>query len=147
MFNIQFNFDPETSEITNLKVEQINISVDDPIVSVEDNKLKFNKEACNLLGVKADDKICIHYYTVSPEETFPVIANAEVFKTAEGNRLTKSNTVSYRGSQRDILLQYGKFFKLESFKSYFKMIPIEPFTENDDLKEEERDLQNLEKEI
>lgn len=147
MFNIQFDFNPETSEIINLKVTKINTSVDDPIVSVEDNKLRFNKEACNLLGIKADDRVCINYYTVSPEETFPVIGKAEIFKSVDGNRITKSNTVSYRGSQRDILLQYGKFFKLEKFNNYFKMIPITESTETDDLLEEEQDLQNLEQEI
>ena len=116
MFNIQFNFNPETSEITNLRVEKIDISVDDAIISVEDNKLRFNKEACKVLDIKADDRICINYYTVKPQETFPVIGKPECFKMTDGNRVTKSNTVSYRGSQRDILLQYGKFFKLEPFK-------------------------------
>ena len=56
------------------------------------------------------------------EETFPVIGKSELFTDSTGgNRLTKSNTVSFRGTQREILLEYGKSFKLEPFKSYFKM--------------------------
>lgn len=146
MFNIQFDFNPETSEIINLKVVKIDTSTNDALVSVEDNKLKFNKKALELMNIKADDRVVINYYTVSPEETFPVIGNANIFKI-EGNRVTKSNTVSYRGSQREILLEYGKFFKLEPFKEYFKMVAITESSDNDDLSEEEQDLQNLEKEI
>ena len=84
------------------------------------------------------------YYTVSPEETFPVIGKSELFTDSNGgNRLTKSNTVSFRGTQREILLEYGKSFKLEPFKSYFKMVKLEEESDNDNLGDEELDLENL----
>ena len=142
MFNIQFDFDPDTSEITNLKVVKINTQPEDALVYIRDNKLSLSKEACSLIGAKANDRICIQYFTVNPEETFPVIGTPEMFGISEGNRLTKSNTVSYRGSQKEILEQYGRIFKLEPFKDYFKMVAVN-ISENDNLSEEESDLENL----
>lgn len=45
--------------------------------------------------------------------------------------------------QEDILLEYGKFFKIEPFNKYFKMVKIEEVVENTNLNEEEQDLSNL----
>ena len=70
-------------------------------------------------------------------------ATVTVADPTGGNRLTKSNTVSFRGMQRDILLEYGSFFKLVRFNNYFKMEKVEVTSENDLLEEEERDLANL----
>lgn len=148
MFKIQFNFDPETSEITNLRVTEVGKIPENPIITVESNKLVLSNDAVALLDAVPNDRIAINYYTVSPEETFPVIGKAELFTDANGgNRLTKSNTVSCRGAQRDILLEYGKFFKLEPFNKYFKMVPIKEESSNDSLAEEEQDLENLKEEM
>jgi hypothetical protein len=144
MFSIQFDFDPGTSEITNLRVVKVGEQVDDAIVTLADNKLVLSKSAQLLLGVIPNDRITVSYYTVSPEETFPVIGKSELFTDSNGgNRLTKSNTVSFRGTQREILLEYGKSFKLEPFKSYFKMVKLEEESDNDNLGDEELDLENL----
>lgn len=144
MFSIQFDFDPETSEITNLRMVKVGEQVDDAIVTLVDNKLVLSKSAQLLLGVIPNDRITVSYYTVSPEETFPVIGKSELFTDSNGgNRLTKSNTVSFRGTQREILLEYGKSFKLEPFKNYFKMVKLEEESDNDNLEDEELDLENL----
>lgn len=144
MFSIQFDFDPGTSEITNLRVVKVGEQVDDAIITLVDNKLVLSKSAQLLLGVIPNDRITVSYYTVSPEETFPVIGKSELFTDSNGgNRLTKSNTVSFRGTQREILLEYGKSFKLEPFKSYFKMVKLEEESDNDNLEDEELDLENL----
>lgn len=144
MFSIQFDFDPETSEITNLRMVKVGEQVDDAIVTLVDNKLVLSKSAQLLLGVIPNDRITVSYYTVNPEETFPVIGKSELFTDSNGgNRLTKSNTVSFRGTQREILLEYGKSFKLEPFKNYFKMVKLEEESDNDNLEDEELDLENL----
>jgi hypothetical protein len=148
MLHIQFDFNPTTSEVTNLVVKSTEINKDDATVIVQDNKLQLSKSAADLIGASFGDRVTVNYYTVSPEETFPVIGKSDLFTDASGgNRLTKSNTVSFRGSQRDILLEYGKFFKLEPFKKYFKMVKIKEDSEKESLKEEELDLENLDKEI
>ena len=119
-------------------------SKNNAIVSIENNKLVFSDEALILMDANPGDRISIEYYTVDSEETFPVIGKSELFtdKTG-GNRLTKSNTVSFRGIQREILLEYGEQFELEKFNNYFKMTKIEKIPENDDLREEESDLEKL----
>ena len=120
---------------------------DSAVVVVNKNKLKLSSSAITLLKAKTGDRITINYWTVSPEETFPVIAKSEVFgEPSNGNRLTKSNTVSYRGVQHEVLLQYGSSFELESFKAYFKLVPIESSI-NEDFSEERTALEKLNEEI
>ena len=132
MLNIQFNFNPETQEILNLRV----VNLDKPqnlYVKIEDNKLILTQDVINLLNAFPGERISINYYSISPEETFPVIAKSEFFTDSTGGcKLTKSNTVSFKGNQRQTLMEYGVFFKLEPFKKWFKMIPIN-FSENENL--------------
>ena len=141
---MQFNFKLETSKTPNLETTVVDYNVDEATVTVANNKLVLSKEAVKALGGVAGDRITINYWTVDSETTFPVIGKSECFgDSTGGNRLTKSNTVSFRGVQRDILLEYGSFFKLVRFNNYFKMEKVEVISENDLLEEEERDLANL----
>lgn len=63
-----------------------------------------------------------------------------------GNKLTKSNTVSFKGKQRTMLLQYGSIFKLEQSTrdQVFDLIAVteDSSTElaSEELKEETLDL-------
>ena len=141
---MEFNFKLETSKTPNLETTITDYNVDEATVTVADNKLVLSKEAVKALGGVAGDRIAINYWTVDNETTFPVIGKSECFgDSTGGNRLTKSNTVSFRGMQRDILLEYGSFFKLIRFNNYFKMEKVDVISENDLLEEEERDLANL----
>lgn len=141
---MEFNFKLETSKTPNLETTITEYNVDEATVTVADNKLVLSKEAVKALGGVAGDRIAINYWTVDNETTFPVIGKSECFgDSTGGNRLTKSNTVSFRGVQRDILLEYGSFFKLIRFNNYFKMEKVDVISENDLLEEEERDLANL----
>ena len=142
MLNIEIKPLVQTSSLNNNSITEYN--VDEATVTVADNKLILSKEAVKALEGVAGDRIAINYWTVDSTTTFPVIGKAEYFgDAAGGNRLTKSNTVSFRGMQRDILLEYGSFFKLVRFNNYFKMEKVEVVSENDLLEEEERDLANL----
>ena len=133
------------TQVNSLKdITITNYNVDEATVTVANNKLVLSKEAVKALGGVAGDRIAVNYWTVDNETTFPVIGKSECFgDSTGGNRLTKSNTVSFRGVQRDILLEYGSFFKLVRFNNYFKMEKVEVTSENDLLEEEERDLANL----
>ena len=144
MLKISFDLDEVTKKIRNLKVISISSEIlESPTLEVLDNKVKLSKAAVELLSANAKDKIAINYWTVDNELTFPVIGKAEVFTDGDGgNALTKSNTISYRGQQRTILLEYGSFFKLETFKDgMFKLVKIEQ--ETSDLTNENNDLQDL----
>lgn len=142
MLNIEVKPLTQASGLKDITITEYN--VDEATVTVADNKLVLSKEAVKALGGVAGDRIAVNYWTVDNETTFPVIGKSECFgDSTGGNRLTKSNTVSFRGMQRDILLEYGSFFKLIRFNNYFKMEKVEVISENDLLEEEERDLANL----
>ena len=142
MLNIEVKPLTQASGLKDITMTEYN--VDEATVTVADNKLVLSKEAVKALGGVAGDRITINYWTVNSEITFPVIGKSECFgDPTGGNRLTKSNTVSFRGMQRDILLEYGSFFKLIRFNNYFKMEKVDVISENDLLEEEERDLANL----
>lgn len=142
MLNIEVKPLTQASGLKDITITEYN--VDEATVTVADNKLVLSKEAVKALGGIAGDRIAVNYWTVDNETTFPVIGKSECFgDSTGGNRLTKSNTVSFRGVQRDILLEYGSFFKLIRFNNYFKMEKVEVISENDLLEEEERDLANL----
>ena len=144
MFTISFDFDT-TKKVTNLKVISIDRSLptSDNYIEVQDNKLKLGKEAISLLEANPGDRIQVNYWTVNNQETFPVIGKSAIFTDMTGgNALTKSDTVSFRGNQRTVLLEYGNLFKLEPFKSgMFKLVPIE--SEIDNLEQEKKELDDL----
>lgn len=142
MLNIEVK--PLAQASSSKDITVVDYNVDEATVTVADNKLVLSKEAVKALGGVVGDRIAINYWTVDSTTTFPVIGKSECFgDLTGGNKLTKSNTVSFRGVQRDILLEYGSSFKLNRFNNYFKMEKVEVASENDSLEEEERDLANL----
>lgn len=144
MLKISFDLDEVTKKISNLKVVSVSKEIlESPTLEVLDNKLKLSKAAIDLLKVKVKDKIAVNYWTVDSELTFPVIGKAESFTDCDGgNALTKTGTVSYRGQQRDILLEYGSLFTIEIFKDdMFRLKPIQ--SEETSLNTENNDLQDL----
>jgi len=99
------------------------IDLTDAIVELGDNNLVLSKDAIKALSAKPKDKIAINYWTVNSETTFPLIGRAEWFGSDEGNKLTKSGTISFRGEQNKVLREYGTSFKMEKFKDFYKLTP------------------------
>lgn len=66
------------------------------------------------------------YYQIDNQTTIPLIGKSSCFTDEnDGNRLTKSNTVSFRGQQNEVLKLYGNFFYLEDFKNgVYKLISV-----------------------
>lgn len=87
-------------------------------VELTSNRLILSKECVSLLTLSPGDRVSIMYYTVDNQTTFPLIGKSEIFTDAmDGNKLTKSNTVSFRGQQNEVLKLYGNFFCLEEFRT------------------------------
>lgn len=148
MLKISFDFDETTKKVSNMKVVTISKEIEElPTIEVLDNKLKLSDSALKKMGASADDRLSVEYWTVDNQTTFPIIGKSEVFTDSEnGNRLTKSKTLSFKGQQRTILLEYGNFFRLEEFKeNMYKLVPIN--LEEDDLKNEENDLSKLDNDL
>ena len=97
-----------------------------PQITLGENKLLLSSDAINILNAQPGNRIAVNYVQVSSEYTFPVIAKAEYFIDPEaGNKLTKSNTVSFRGIQNKTLNLYGTNFVLEEYKEgIYKMVSI-----------------------
>ena len=84
----------------------------DPIITLDSNKLILTQGAVDLLQVCADCRVDIKYKKKG-KKAVPIIGTDAAFGTKSGNKLTKSNTVSYRGSANEKLSAYGTTFKLE----------------------------------
>ena len=52
-------------------------------------------------------------YKKKDKTSVPVIGTDEAFGTKGGNKLTKSNTVSFRGSANEKLAEFGTTFRIE----------------------------------
>ena len=83
----------------------------DPIITLDSNKLILTQGAVDLLQVCADCRVDIKYKK-KDKKAVPIIGTDAAFGTKSGNKLTKSNTVSYRGAANEKLSAYGTTFKL-----------------------------------
>lgn len=83
----------------------------DPVAKVMllDGKIQLNNSAINLTGYEPDMKIDIKFEKKGKKQ-IPVMMQAD-----SGNRLTKSYTISCRGSKHDNLLEHGDVFELEPY--------------------------------
>ena len=102
----------------------------EPELILEDNKYSLNTAAIELLGVEADDRIDIKFEKRGKVRV-PVIGSNTAFGTQGGNRLTKSNTVSYRGKNHDILEEYGTVFSFKETdkEGIFELVGDKPVPE------------------
>lgn len=148
MFKISFDFDETTKKISNIKVVSETPKVLDltnPTLHVLDNKLQLSESAVNLIGVNPNERVTITYWQMEDGTHTPIIGKSEVFTDKDGgNRVTQSNTISFRGRQRDTLLMYGDAFKVEEFKDgMFWLTPIKSEDNTEDLQMENEDLLEL----
>ena len=132
-----YNVDEQTGEITYIGKDEVtvdtaktasktskssgksSIKVDnnpDPIVTLDSNKLILTQGAVDLLQVCEDCRIDIKYEK-KDKKAVPIIGTDAAFGTKAGNKLTKSNTVSYRGAANEKLSAYGTIFRLEPTKN------------------------------
>lgn len=161
--DIIFHYDvnEQTGEITYIGKEEVTVDttktktsksssskkVDenpDPIVTLDSNKLILTQGAVDLLQVCEDCRIDIKYEK-KDKKAVPIIGTDAAFGTKSGNRLTKSNTVSYRGAANTKLSTYGTVFKLEPTKNegiYYLIGNSEPVEE-----EIPEDIINIENEL
>lgn len=84
----------------------------DPKLYLEDNKFRLNSAAVSIMNLGIDDKVDIKY-----ENGLPVIGTDNSFGTKGGNKVTKSNTVAYRGKKNEELSKHGNEFTLVAHPS------------------------------
>ena len=94
---------------------------DDPVAKITllDGKWQMNHACVELTGFEPEQKINI-LFEKKGRITTPVLCEDE----KSGNRLTKTYTVSCRGSRHDNLAEYGNIFEVipyEGKEGYFKL--------------------------
>ena len=123
-----YNVDENTGEITFIGKEEITVDTAtstkrqakpvkveaniEPLITLDSNKLILTTGAVDMMKICPDCRVDIKYKK-KDKVSVPVIGTDAAFGTKGGNKLTKTNTVSFRGSANDKLTEYGSVFKLE----------------------------------
>lgn len=122
---------------------------DDPIAKITllEGKWQMNHACVELTGFKPEMKLEVKFEKKG-RVTTPVLCEDE----KSGNRLTKTYTVSCRGSRHDNLAEYGDVFEVipyEGKEGYFKLKGNAPQKEDDiiDIPEEITDPEELDDDI
>ena len=84
----------------------------EPLITLDSNKLILTTGAVEMLNICADCRVDIKYKK-KDKTSVPVIGTDTAFGTKGGNKLTKTNTVSFRGAANEKLSEFGTIFKLE----------------------------------
>ena len=91
-----------------------------PMIHLLEGKFQFNTKAIELTGFEPEMKIDVKFEKKG-RITLPILCADE----KSGNRLTKTYTISCRGSKHDNLAEYGDTFEVipyEGKEGYFKLI-------------------------
>ena len=141
-FTVTFDFDQETETVSNIKtfVDGIEkkkkttkqaktkevVLEDSSIIKLSDTKLEFNNKAVADMGISHETRIVVKYENMGPKNMIPIIGTDEAFdEEGAGNKLTKTNTVAFKGKQNTVLREFGSEFTLESYKEgIWKLISL-----------------------
>lgn len=122
-----YNVDEKTGEITYIGKEEIVVDTStkrqsskaskvednkDPLITLDSNKLVLTTGAVDMLNICPDCRVDIKYKK-KDRASIPVIGTDAAFGTKGGNKLTKTNTVSFRGTANDKLSEFGTTFRME----------------------------------
>lgn len=127
--DILFHYDVNetTGEVTFIGKEEITVDTakrqvskatkvveenQDPLITLDSNKLVLTTGAVQMMNICADCRLDIKYKK-RDRISVPVIGTDEAFGTKGGNKLTKTNTISFRGSANEKLSEYGTVFTIE----------------------------------
>lgn len=168
-FSISFDFDELTEKVSNIQVNsegvskiksrtktsKVNKIIDErPLLEVVDNKLIFSEALVKELDLKVGERVNINYWTVDEKTTIPLVGKSEYFTDIlAGNKLTTNNTVSFRGVQRNVLLEYGTLFTIKPWKdNVYQLKPVKELISadneiNTEFQNDRQDLQDIDVEL
>lgn len=119
----------------------------EPKAELLEGKIQLNNRAMELTGWESEMKIDVRFEKQGRKIT-PILCE----DPSKGNRLTKTNTISCRGSKHENLSEYGTIFDLVEYDGHpgwFKLLGNAPEKEDDiiDVPEEiasDEDLDGIE---
>lgn len=131
--NVTFNFDTETEVVTNVKcnvdgmvkkkrtttkksdvVEEL---ASEALLTLEPTKLILNNKLVKDMGIVYGNRVFITYAQKGNKKNkilFPCISK-EDNEESLGNKITKTNTVAFKGKQNAVLAEYGTEFTIEPY--------------------------------
>lgn len=126
---IDFDVNIETKEVTNVKVQvegqvkratttrkkkEVARELEDfAIITREENRIVFNNKAFDDMGLEAGQRVVIKYKEEN-KKMIPIIGTDESFdEEGTGNKLTKSQTISFKGNQNTVLAEFGTEFTIK----------------------------------
>lgn len=140
--NVRIEYDPVKDEIVNYTTTLNGVAEkkttttkrtskkekegsDESFLVREENKLVLSSKLVEELGAEYEDRIAINYFKDEKNKiTYPVIGLSTAFGGKEsGNKLTKSNTIAFRGNSNSTLAEFGTRFTIEpNGEGIFKLI-------------------------
>lgn len=139
---VTFNFDPETEMVSDLtcfvdgveKKKKTTRTVakkeivmeDESLITLEATKLQFNNRCVADMGLEYQDRLVIKYQKIAgSKKPVPLIAkDVDWDEEGSGNKLTKTNSIIYKGNANKILAEFGTQFGIEKYKEgIWKLIP------------------------
>lgn len=129
---VTFDFDTESENVSNIKVvgnsekkktttkkvkDVVTEMATDAIITLETNKLIFNNKAAADMSLNYEDRVVIKWISEGQgKKMIPIIGTDISFEEeGTGNKLTKTNTIAYRGKANAVLAELGNEFTIESY--------------------------------
>lgn len=140
---VNFNFDPDTEMVSDLtcfvdgvekkkkttrptKPTQEPVMESEAIITLEPTKILFNNKCVADMKLEYQDRLVIKYQKEkNVKKPIPLIGkDIDWGEEGTGNKLTKTNTLAYRGKANTILADYGSEFTIEQYKEgIWKLVP------------------------
>lgn len=129
---VTFQFDTETDSVSNVqctvdgvekkkrttkkKSDIVEEMANEPLITLEATKLAFNNKAVADMDIQYEDRIVIKWEQKG-KTLFPIIGKDIAFdEEGSGNKVTKTNTIGYKGKQNAVLGEFGEEFTIEPYK-------------------------------
>ena len=130
--SITFDFNTETEEVSNIKTvgstekktrtttkkvkDVVEKMANEALITLEPNKLIFNSKAVSDMEIEYEDRIVIKWEKEGKKMT-PIIGKDIAFdEEGTGNKVTKSNSIAYKGKANTVLAELGTEFTIEPLR-------------------------------
>lgn len=119
IIDLKLDVNPTTGKCTVVKANvetQIKVvETNEPQLTLEASKYILNAAAVELMGVVPNNRLDIKYQLIEGVE-YPVIGTDTNFGVEGGNKLSRSNSVSFRGKPNERLSKFGSIFTVSPLK-------------------------------
>lgn len=132
---VTFSFDPETEYVSDLTCfvdgvekkkkttrttkEKEVVLENEAIITLEPTKIQLNNKAVADMGIVYGDRVIIKYQKLEPgkKKLTPIIGkDVDWNEEGSGNKITKTNSIAFKGKNNTILAEYGTEFTIKPFK-------------------------------